>query len=59
MSLQIHKLLDDIEIKTRVVVTKNDLISDTLLTWQNGKLPDEYFRRILQDYLDEMELLNE
>jgi len=59
MSLAIHGLLDDIEIKTKTVITKDILISRILIEWQNGKLPDDYFKRVLEDYLDILENHNE
>lgn len=52
----IHRLLDDIEVKTRVMVHNDPHICHELKDWQDGKLPDSYFKEFLNKYI---EALNE
>lgn len=50
----IHNLLDDIEIKTKIMCHNDPLISEKLKDWQDGKLPDSYFKETLNKYMDEL-----
>ena len=50
----IFSLLDRIEGQTRVMAHKDDNISHQLKRWQDGHLPDSYFRETLNKYLDRL-----
>lgn len=50
----IHNTLDDIEIITKVMCHNDTMISAQLRNWQDGKLPDSYFKELLSVYLDEL-----
>lgn len=46
--------LDDIEIKTKIMCHNDPHISQQLRDWQDGKLPDIYFKEILNKYIDQL-----
>lgn len=50
----IHNQLDDIEIHTKVMAHNDPAISDKLKAWQDGKIPDLYFKEVLNDYLERL-----
>lgn len=54
MNSQLHKLLDDIEIKTKIMVHNDPNISEKLKEWQDGKIPDSYFKETLNKYIDRL-----
>jgi hypothetical protein len=54
MNSLIHCLLDVIEIKTKIMCHNDPNISDNLREWQDGKLPDSYFKEMLNKYIDQL-----
>jgi hypothetical protein len=56
MNSELHKLLDDIEIKTKIMCHNDPNISEKLKDWQDGKLPDQYFKEILDVYINELNM---
>ena len=50
----IHNTLDDIEIITTIMVHNDPNISEQLKEWQDGKLPDSYFKETLNKYIDRL-----
>lgn len=52
MKREIHDLLDDIEIITKQVITKNKGITHLMNEWQDGKLDDLSFKEYLINHKD-------
>lgn len=55
----IFNLLDDIEIKTKIMVHNDPNISREVRLWQDSELSDIYFKEFLNKYIDRLnEVIN-
>jgi len=54
LTRSIFLALDSIENKTNIMAHHNPVINDKLKDWQDGKLPDVYFKEFLNKYIDQL-----
>lgn len=51
---RIFRLLDCIELKTKVMAHEDSRIASSLKDWQDGKLANSFFIEVLSGYVDDL-----